>query len=99
MTLTDFIANRFSSDYVCFHSYYLLTDDIYQIADINPHLIVTSHQLIPFIEQEIISGIPILDFSHNNLEANTRQLQDTIAKLKAEQFSNFLKQQIQLAET
>lgn len=98
MTLTDFIANRFSSDYVQFHSYYLLTDDIYQIADIKPHLMVTSHQLIPFIEHEIISGIPILDFSHNNLETNTRQLQDTIARLKAEQFSNFLKQQIQLTE-
>lgn len=79
--LTECLSQRFSSKQIHFHPYYLLTDDLSNITNLNPDIIITNPKLSSFIKHEISSEslITYIDLIHTPDQIN--QIQEIISSI------------------
>ncbi|MGT2790437.1 M protein trans-acting positive regulator PRD domain-containing protein [Streptococcus ictaluri] len=88
--LTDSFPRYFSDKSIDFHSYYLLRDNVYQIPDLKPDLIITHSRLIPFVQHELTRGVAVAEFSFDDSSQSVRSIQELIYQLKEEKYQEFL---------
>lgn len=94
--LSQYIPDHFSENSVHFMTYHLLGDNIYDIKNISADLIITNNRLIPFVREELAPNTPIMEFSYNNIQEKTQQLQNLINQFKEEHYQTFLNDKLQL---
>ncbi|HHH8161875.1 TPA: hypothetical protein ACP1WC_001563 [Streptococcus agalactiae] len=84
--LTECLSQRFSSKQIHFHPYYLLTDDLSNITNLNPDIIITNPKLSSFIKHEISSEslITYIDLIHTPDQIN--QIQEIISSIQEEKY-------------
>lgn len=93
--LSQYLPDHFSQNAVHFTSYHLLGDDIYDIKNAKADLIITNNRLIPFIREELAADTPIMEFSYNNIQEKTQQLQGLINQFKEKHYQNYLTDKLQ----
>lgn len=89
--LTDSFPRYFSDKSIDFHSYYLLQDNVYQIPDLKPDLVITHSQLIPFVQHELTKGIAVAEIS---FDESILSIQELIYQVKEEKFQADLTKQL-----
>ncbi|EMT2259264.1 transcriptional regulator RofA [Streptococcus pyogenes] len=89
--LTDSLPRYFSDKSINFHSYYLLQDNVYQIPDLKPDLVITHSQLIPFVQHELTKGIAVAEIS---FDESILSIQELIYQVKEEKFQADLTKQL-----
>ncbi len=89
--LTDSFPRYFSDKSIDFHSYYLLQDNVYQIPDLKPDLVITHSQLIPFVQHELTKGIAVAEIS---FDESILSIQELMYQVKEEKFQADLTKQL-----
>ncbi|HGI3560216.1 TPA: helix-turn-helix domain-containing protein [Streptococcus agalactiae] len=84
--LTECLLQRFSSKKIHFHPYYLLTDDLSNITNLNPDIIITNKKLSPFIKHEISSESLITYIDLINTSDQINQIQKIISSIQEEKY-------------
>lgn len=92
--LKNIISSQISTKSVAFHSFHLLTDDIYKVKNLNPDLVISDQRLLPFIKKELAFNALTLDCSYADVNRFTTQLQKHILLLKEEKYAKIIAEQL-----
>ncbi|HEL1148884.1 hypothetical protein [Streptococcus equi] len=90
--LTDYISKHLSTKNIIFYSYYLLTDDIYAIKDLNPDLIITHQKLIPFVKKKLSPEAIVADFDNVNTHVYIRRIHDIVLSIEENHYQQYIQE-------
>ncbi|WP_231193108.1 hypothetical protein [Streptococcus equi] len=90
--LTDYISKHLSTKNIIFYSYYLLTDDIYAIKDLNPNLIITHQKLIPFVKKKLSPEAIVVDFDNVNTHVYIRRIHDIVLSIEENHYQQYIQE-------
>lgn len=90
--LSDCISQFLPSKTISY-SYFLLRDNIYEISELNPDLVITHQRLISFIKEELAKNSLVLALDYTNIHLHLKKIQEIILDIEEKKYLEYINKQ------